>query len=332
MGSTGVVHLVWGPLGVEPLRAFLRSYHEHDAGAEHELVIVFNGVPRADGTPTPRMHRGARTKYAGVAIPQREAFLAELSDIPHRLIELERPVQDLPAYAMAAEGLPYERLCFLNSHSAILAPRWLAKLSAGLDQPRAGVVAATGSWASLGSWVLYALMLPSPYRGVLPGRRAAKAQFLTIDAEREDSRSMLDRLKELPAIPEQLIRFGGFPAPHLRTNGFMIERRLLRDLRMARITRKMDAYALESGRNNITRQVRRHGLRALVVARDGETYACERWPDSGTFWQRQQEGLLIADNQTRFYASGPPPRRRVLAAFAWGERGDPRSSIAPSGS
>jgi hypothetical protein len=343
MTTTAVVHLVWGPLGVEPLRDFLRSYREHDAGAEHELVIVFNGVPRAAGAPSPRMHRSARAKYAGVTVPEREAFLAELRDIPHRLVELERPVQDLPAYAMVAERLQHDRLCFLNSHSTILAPLWLAKLGDGLAQPGAGLVAATGSWASLSSWVLYTLMLPSPYRGILPGRHATKEQFLAIDAERDNQsagasgeptpqrRSTLDRLKELPAIPEQLIRFRRFPAAHLRTNGFMVERELLRNLRMARITRKMDAYSLESGRNNITRQIRRQGLQALVVARDGETYTCERWPESRTFWQRQQEGLLIADNQTRFYANGSPARQRVLAAFAWGRQGDPGSSIALAG-
>ncbi len=43
-----VVHLVWGPLGPEPLRDFLRSYHAHDAGAPHELVVLFNGVPHGD--------------------------------------------------------------------------------------------------------------------------------------------------------------------------------------------------------------------------------------------------------------------------------------------
>jgi hypothetical protein len=359
---TAVVHLVWGPAGVEPLRDFLRSYRQHDPGADHELVVVFNGVPEggADGAPQ-RLPRGAHAHYAEVKAPEREAFLAELKDIPHRLVELERPVHDLSAYAVVAERIEHERVCVLNSFSTILAPRWLEMLSAGLARPGVGIVAATGSWASLRSWVTYSLWLPSPYRHVLPGRRTAKRQFRAIEAEREGAgeasgekgsegageaageggpaergeataphgRTTMDRLRELPMIPEQLIRFGTFPAPHLRTNGFMVERQLLRSLRMDRIARKMGAYSLESGRNSITRQIQRRGLRALVVARDGELYEPERWPESHTFWQGDQEGLLIADNQTRFYANGPLERRRLLSAFAWGRQADPGHPTDP---
>ena len=333
MRSTAVVHLVWGPLGVQPLRAFLRSYHAHEAGLPHELVVVFNGVSRGrdarpDHTPPPAYGRSS----SAAAVPDRETFLAELRDTPHRLIELEQPVQDLPAYALAARQLEHGRLCFLNSYSTILAPGWLAKLSDGLSQPGTGIVAATGSWASFSSWVMYTLLLPSAYHQVLPGRREAKRQFLAIGAEREGipprRRSVLDRLRELPAIPEQLIRFKTFPAPHLRTNGFMVERELMQSLRLDRITRKMGAYSQESGRNGITCRIQRRGLRALIVARNGELYGPEHWPQSHTFWQGDQEGLLIADNQTRFYANGPLERRRVLSTFAWGRQADPHHPTA----
>jgi len=311
-----VVHLVWGPLGVAPVREFLASYRRHAAGVEHELIVLLNGVDDED---------------------LRSQLLAELERIEHRLLTLPKPVQDLTAYAQAARQLEHERLCFVNSHSVILAAEWLAKLSDGLDQPHAGLVAATGSWASLSSWVRYTLLLPGPYSGVLPDRRAAKQQFIAIGAEREGADrpsdgersspprgpSPLDRLRELPSIPEQLIRFGAFPAQHLRTNAFMAERAVFTSLRMGRIARKMDAYSLESGRNSITRQVQRRGLRALVVDRDGGLYDPERWPESRTFWQGDQEGLLIADNQTCFYSNGPPERRRLLSAFAWGRQADP---------
>jgi hypothetical protein len=341
VGVTAVVHLVWGPLGVEPLRSFLRSYRQHDAGADHELVIVFNGVPRPGAPWPPRLPRGAHAHYADAKAPEREAFLAELSGIPHQLIDLEDAVQDLPAYAIVAARLQHERFCFLNSHSAILAPQWLAKLSAGLDGPRVGLVAATGSWASFSSWVMFTLPLPSAYRGVLPSKQVAKQQFSAIEMEREGAdpdldggpapaakRPLLDRLRELPAIPEQLIRFGRFPTPHLRTNAFMVERELFTSLRIGRIARKMDAYSLESGRNSITRQVQRCGLQTLLAARDGELYEPARWPQSRAFWQGEQEGLLVADNQTRFYSNGSPARRRLLAAFAWGSQADPGGATA----
>jgi hypothetical protein len=316
---TAVVHLVWGPLGLEPLRDFLRSYHAHDAGAPHELVVVFNGVPPG----------------------KRHAFLAELRDTPHRLVELDRPVQDLAAYAHVVERLAHERLCFLNSYSTILAADWLAKLEHALDQPRVGLVGATGAWTSLHSMVLHSLFLPNPYRGLFE-KKVARAQFREMELERSGlagpadepprdeeplrpspARAVLAALKTLPAVPGQLFRFEGFPSPHLRTNAFMAERDTLRNLRWGRIERKPDAYLLENGRDRFTRQLQRLGLRSLVVARDGSFYDQDDWPLSRTFWQGDQEGLLIADNQTRLYEVGGMDRRRLLSSYAWGRQGEP---------
>jgi hypothetical protein len=124
-------------------------------------------------------------------------------------------------------------------------------------------------------------------------------------------------------MPEQLLRFESFPAHHVRTNAFMIERATLTALRIGRLNRKMDAYLLESGRRSLTRQVQRLGLRTLVVARDGAFYDHEDWPRSLTLWQGDQEGLMIADNQTRTYANGGIERRSLLSAFAWGGLADP---------
>ncbi len=311
----GVVHLVWGPLGVEPLREFLQSYRRHTAGVEHELVVLFNGVGDA----------------------QRPTLLGELEGVGHRLLELEESVQDLVAYEQAAQMLDHNRLCFLNSYSVILAPRWLEHLSVALDRPDAGLVGATGSWASLHSGVLNALFLPSPYRSVMPPRRVAREQFRLLELERRGQEtgevedlprrtpvgSVLSTLRSLPGIPEQLYRFEGFPAHHLRTNAFMVDRAIFTRLRIGNLKRKMDAYAVESGRNSLTRQVQRLGLQTLVVTRDGRAYSHECWPLARTLWQGDQEGLLVSDNQTRTYAGGDTDRRRLLSAFAWGPEADP---------
>jgi hypothetical protein len=123
----GVVHLVWGPLGPEPLRDFVASYRAHPAGAEHELVVVSNGV-------TDR------------------SLLRELDGVEHRLIELDEPVLDLAAYDRAARALTHERLCFLNSYSVILGDDWLAHLARALDEPDAAIVGATASWESQAEW------------------------------------------------------------------------------------------------------------------------------------------------------------------------------------
>ena len=311
----GVVHLVWGPLGPGPLRRFVASYREHPAGVEHELVILLNGVTDA----------------------QRPEMLAELDGLEHRLLSLPEPVQDLAAYAWAATNLEHERLCFLNSYSEILAADWLAKLDHALDQPGTGLVGATGSWASTRSWVLHSLFVPTPYRGVMPERRIAREQFLAIELERRGPpaagssepprRSLIEglrvKLRTLPAMPEQLLGFEGFPAHHLRTNAFMADRATLARVRIKPVETKMDAYAFENGRHSLTRQVHAMGLRTLVVDRDGAFYDHEQWPQARTFWQGRQERLLVADNQTRSYTNGGVDRRRLLSAFAWGPRAEP---------
>lgn len=315
-----VVHLVWGPLGTRPLHEFLASYRRHEAGVEHELIVLLNNVP----DPLPA------------------EFEAELQGVEHRLLRTPEPVQDLAAYTHAADRLEHERMCFLNSYSAILAPGWLAKLDHALDQPRAGLVGATGSWASLHSAVLNAFLLPNPYRRVVPARSVAREQMREIELELDAARapggaatpagelprrtlsgSVISTLRSFRPMPEQLLRFAPFPAYHVRTNAFMLDRSTFAALRLRPLARKMDAYLLESGRASFTSQVRNMGLRALVVARDGAFYDHPDWYAGETFWQGDQQGLLVADNQTRSYANGSYDRRRLLSAFAWGPRSAP---------
>jgi hypothetical protein len=320
-----VVHLVWGPFGPLPLRRFVQSYREYPAGAEHELVILLNNVPEQ----------------------QRPELLTELEGVTHQVLDLAEPVQDLAAYAQAARRLEHEHLCFLNSHSEIVVPDWLAKLDHALNQPRVGLVGATGSWASTRSWVLHSFFLPTPYRGHIPERRIAREQFLAIELERDGipvsgspelvrrtlGDSLRAKLRTLPDLPVQILGFEGFPAYHLRTNAFMATRATLGKVRIRELETKMDAYRLENGRHSLTRQVQAMGLRTLVVASDGATYDHEQWPLSRTLWQGDQENLLIADNQTRSYAAGGLDRRRLLSGFAWGSQANPSlPSGAPTGS
>jgi hypothetical protein len=150
----GVVHLLWAPLGAEPLREFLRSYHSHAAGAEHELVVVFNAPPRE------------REEHS------RKALLSELEATTHRLIELDQPMLDLAAYGEVAQRLEHERLCFLNSYSVIQADNWLGLLSRALDERDVALAGATGSWESQAEWVRgRALFWPQQLIGLRRARR-----------------------------------------------------------------------------------------------------------------------------------------------------------------
>jgi hypothetical protein len=305
-----VLHLVWAPLGPQALRDFLTSYRAHDAGQEHELAIVLNGV-------------GAGPARASAS---REELLAELEGTEHRLIELERSVLDLVAYGQAVRAVDHERVCILNSHSRIRCDGWLAALDEALGPANVGMVGATGSWAGMRSYAQYHLRLPSSYRRVWGDRSATLRKFRELALEHDAAprpRGLRDRVNTVRSLLDMAVYGPSFPSPHLRTNAIMAGRELLVQLLPDHLGRKIHAYRLESGAQGITRQVQRRGLRTLVVDRSGRAYEPEDWPDSETFWQGSQRGLLVADNQTTSYQRGDAGRRRILSRFAWGERAAP---------
>lgn len=305
----GLVHLVWAPLGPEPLREFLRSYCAHPSGIAHELVIVLNGATPggAEWVPPASVRRSLRSagrasgSHGGGALT-REDLHAELAGVEHRLITLDRPVLDLAAYGLMAGAMEHRRLCFMNSYGVVLADDWLAMLADALARPEIGLVGTTASWESQAEWI----------RGKT---RYWPSQLLRVRGARRD--------------------YPRFPNPHVRTSVFAIERDLVLSMGLQAAANKRDTYLLESGRGSITRQVLDRGLRPVVVGRDGEAYRIERWPVSHTYRSGAQENLLVADRRTRDWERASPRLRRRLSRDAWGRsslRLDSLSAPDPSGS
>lgn len=272
----GLVYLAWAPLGPAPLREFLHSYHTHQAGTKHQLIVVLNGAGR-DAPGNPDSSPGGK--------PSRATLLAELRDTEHRLIELERPMLDLPAYATAARQLEHERVCLLNSYSTILGDGWLGQLSHGLDDASVGVAGATGSWESQAEWV-----------------RGKPVYWLY----------------QLALLRRARRDYPRFPNPHLRTTAFMLDRTLLLEAGFGQAVDKRDTYLLESGPDSFTRQILERGKRPVVVGRDGRAYDIEEWPASATYRAGGQRNLLVADNRTRDWERASPRLRRRLSRDAWG--------------
>jgi len=299
---TAVVHLVWGPAGMAPFETFLASYERHHAGAEHDLVLLLNGV--ADEAERERYR--ARARHLGaidVVVPE--------------------PVLDLRAYVAAAQRLEHERVCFVNSYSEIAVPGWLHLLEAALDDPAAGAAGASGSWASHLSYNLFQLGLPGPYDGAFAGRRAAR------DAMHELSGTALPGaagywVYTLAQIGRHARATSRFPAPHLRTNAFLVDRARFLALRTASAATKWDTYRLESGPRSITAQLRAAGTPPVVVDAHGVTRRPQEWDRGDVFFQAGQEDLIVSDNQTRSYATASAAQREVLSAFAWGAAARPR--------
>lgn len=302
VSGLAVVHLVRETNGLEPLEAFLDSYERHEAGAEHDLVLLCKGF-------APHTASLEAVRRRGRALRAHEILVSDDG-------------LDLTAYLAAARTLPHRRLCFVNSYATILAPRWLALLSRALDTPGAGVAGATGSWGSHRSFALSLLRLPNGYRGTLGDRRAMAPAVRSVGTAPRLGRAR--RLaKAALDLPREIAGYPGFPAPHVRTNAFVIERELLLSLRSGRLRTKPAAYRFEGGTRGLTGQLRARGLQALLVGRDGVALTHEHWPDAELFWQGTQGDLLVADNQTRAYEHGSSAVREALARYAWGPRARP---------
>jgi hypothetical protein len=315
VGTPAVVHLVWAPLGPAPLRAFLASYRAHPPGCEHDLVIALSGIDAS-----------------GVDGDGVRMLLRELDGTEHRLLELGAPTLDLLAYRQAASMLEHDHVCVLNSYSRVRCDGWLLAFAEALRGPDVGLVGASGSWASQGSYAMFHLGLPSPYRRVFGARRATIAQFQALEQERSGrrARGLRGTLDTVRALAADAVGFPPFPAVHLRTNAFMGRRELLLELLPTRLTHKARAYRYESGWRSITRGIQRLGLSPRVVDRFGRSFAPEDWPASDTFWQGDQDSLMVADNQSDAYQRADLPTRLLLSRLAWGERAAPSAVASAS--
>jgi len=109
-----------------------------------------------------------------------------------------------------------------------------------------------------------------------------------------------------------------FPNPHIRTNGFMVAREVLRKVQVDKVRTKSDCELFEHGACGLTRQIIELGFQPYVVGRNGDWYEAREWKKSNTFRSRDCGNLLIRDNRTDSYLSASPADRAHLAALAWG--------------
>ena len=195
---------------------------------------------------------------------------------------------DVPFHLTAAR-LEYDYFLFLNTFSYFVVPNWLGMLMAAAEDPKVGAVGATASYESAA-----AFRMPGRYR--LPiGRRH---QIY---------------LRNWWFYPP-------FPNYHLRSNGFLVSRAIMKRIKLPRIEKKEDAYLFESGKRSFTRQVEAMGKEVRVVGRNGSSYGRDDAWQGRTFRQLDQGNLLIADNQTDFYATAGAADRLNMTLRTWGDR------------
>jgi hypothetical protein len=200
---------------------------------------------------------------------------------------------DLRAWSLALRNYEYPYFCFFNSFSALLGTEWLAKLYGPIKNHSVGLVGATGSCESMYSNAI---------------RESSDSGDL----------SWFKRLQLCLRVAAGRFAFEPFPNYHIRTSGFIIARKNAYPIWPRQFLTKRSSYLFENGKNNLTRRLLRQNLHVQIVGRDGTAYDMENWKHSRTFRLGEQDNLLVADNQTRFYQSADAITRKRLTYVAWG--------------
>lgn len=336
------VYLARKAEGLDAYRQFLASYLRHPAGVDHELIVIYKGFEQAAGLAAARAVF-AEVRHVGIEVDDDGfdigAYLKVARRVDHGymcflntftsivadgwLAAMHRHVIE-PRVGVVGPMGSYESL--YDSVGIINKVQWLCN-ERGLeynpmiayyydfivndhcrvwcaqgDQPGAVVQARGGFMGRIGDAMTREL------RRAMLHRRLDKEYRRRFEKLLKPGR----RLEEYAAFPP-------FPNPHIRSNGFMLSRRLLLETQSAEIVTKLDACAFESGSESLTSRLRRKGLGTLIVGRDGGAYDVADWPRSGTFRLGAQESLLIADNQSRQFDAMTPGTRATHIRMTWGD-------------
>jgi hypothetical protein len=265
----------------------------------HLVFQPFGLQPFAKFVQSYRRHDSGRAHrlvllFKGFHAAPTQEYAQLLDGIRHDILAVPDQGLDIATYRYAADKVPAEHYCFFNSRSELLADDWLEKLYAKARDARVGVVSASGSWQSLYS--------------DFPVHHARAQGFSRPRAALR--RSFLNRVRHQLYYPP-------FPNVHVRTNAFLIARRIWQEIRIGRMRSRVATSRFESGAAGLTRQLAAMNLVPLLVGNDGLAYEPPDWPASRTFWQSNQENLLVADNQTARYAQADAAERAFLHEIAW---------------
>ena len=333
--------------GVAPLQKFVASYVRNPAGIAHELVVIYKGYDKAKNLDAAKSafallpHIGIEVSDDGFDV---NAYLAAARRLDHDYvcflntfteIASRRWLSMLYQYAasprvgiVGAMG-SYESL--YDSYALIHKVIWLCNdIRISRDERIAQyydfvIDKHCKAWKAGGFRRTIAVLRVFASR-IKSGLRQVKKPVSLWPARSRGSRDLDERFREVFEFrirPKgswtDLARFPPFPNPHIRSNGFMMSRQRFLEVESADIKTKFDACAFESGIDSMTSQIRRKGLRAVVVGRSGQGYDVADWVQSGTFRLGNQENLILTDNQSRTYDVMTPGTRATHVRITWGD-------------
>ncbi|MFP3556263.1 hypothetical protein SB861_36945 [Paraburkholderia sp. SIMBA_049] len=306
--------------GLNSFRRFVDSYKRHPAGCDHKLVIIYKGFE----------HDADLEAARGVF------------DMPHCEVRVTDEHYDIGAYINSAHQIDAQYVCFVNTHTEILADNWLLHLRNAIADESVGIAGATASYESLYDslalldrvvWlagferVEYDEKLAANYRFILrphapwwldekPKTKRRYGHFYERYLDEKWKRVWCEAVA--PGGRNAFLEgFPRFPNPHVRSNGFILKRADF--LRFVVQPTKKSTYGFESGPDGLSQTLAREGKRLTMVDRNGRYFDQEEWPHARCFRSGNQENLLIADNQTRAYDGLSAPERATHLMMSWGD-------------
>lgn len=344
-----LVYLARHAEGLAPLRRFVASHAGHHAGAEHELVVIYKGYEQASTLEAARAvfashpHLGIEIPDAGFDIG---AYLAAAARLKHEYLCFVNTFTEVAAdgwlgylYRNAASpdvGIAGATASYESLNTSLKLTnklRWLCnELRIGYD-PRLVYYydfildLACGTWKAEGSGrpvssfeALLARLKALRWR--IKGSATLADMFrpastnVPLDDQFERHWRQLLRPGRMMA---DYARFPEFPNPHVRSNGFIVNRERLNETGFKAPDSKIGSCVFESGLDSLTSRMRRNGLRALVVDKLGGGYDVQDWSRSRTFRLAGQEGLILHDKQTRSFETMPPGEQYTHRRLTWGD-------------
>lgn len=335
--------------GIAPLRRFVASYARHSPGIEHDLVVIYKGFGQTGSLESARSifaplpHVGIELADAGFDIG---AYLAAAARLNHEYLCFVNTFTEVAAggwlghlYRSAASpgvGIAGATGSYESLHSSLKLAnklRWLCnEVRIGYDERLVYyhdfvVALACPTWKAQGTgrsvplWETILARLKA-LRWRCKGAASVADVFrpaasgAALDDQFERHWNQLLRPGRMMADYAQ---FPVFPNPHIRSNGFIVNRERLLDLGLEAPGSKIGACAFESGVDNLTALLKRKGFRSLVVDNQGREYDVRDWSRSRTFRLGEQEDLLLHDKQTRGFDLMPPGERLTHRRLTWGD-------------
>lgn len=227
----------------------------------------------------------------------KQELILQFRSLAARIIELDDDGFDWAAYMRVTVLLETDFICFLNSFSRPLSHLWLKNIYQCIRTKDVGMCGATAAYKS--------------WRFSLP---LFELRFYTV---------VLYPLRIIRRLINHFLLLGDYPrkfCPHLRSNGFAVERkRFLSFVSSTAIPKsKRDCYRLESGIGSYSNYVLSLKQRLVLVDKFGQCYDIQDWIRSKTYCCPGQPGLCIADNNTDSYDKQNIPDKRQMEFDAWG--------------